>query len=103
MSDGLLILLWLILADLPFALQAIDMEVDAHNVAEQLSGEIARCVSDAPWMSLRGLVLISQPGDDLLYLLWLADGLKRAVRMNYCVVPGGDDFAGVVLCGVPVG
>src|SRR5574343_134549 len=50
----------LVLADLPLSNQAFDDDLDADDGAEYLGDVVGRCVMDAPWMRLGGLVLGSQ-------------------------------------------
>lgn len=103
LNDGLLVLLGLVLTDLPLALHAAHTQLDADDVCQQLVGVISGGVGHAPGVSLTGLVLVGQLGDELPHLLWVMDGVERAMCVHHGVVPRGDDLAGLVLGGVPVG
>lgn len=93
----------LVLAQLRFANQAGDLDLDADDPLEERVDEAFGTVAHAPRDGLRRFVPAGQPLDDSPDVLSVvADGhLPMGVRDD--VVPGGNLLVAFVLAGIPVG
>src|SRR5574343_851913 len=93
----------LVLADLPFADQALDDDLDANDGAEHLGDVVGRCVIDAPWMRQGGLVRGGQRVELGEQPVAVVDQSQFAIGMDCRVVPGRHDLAVLGLGGVAGG